>query len=482
MRNFKARSDLQDRFDTQRRHWLRRGGALGLSALGAATLGPLALLPRSARAADYKALVCLFQYGGNDGMNCVVPSDTSRYNQYAAVRGPLAIAKSSLVPLPGVSYGLHPSMAALLPFWNNSTLAPVFNVGPLKKPLTKAQFIDALTNAPGDVPPALYSHSDQQLLWESGGVDLLGRTGWGGRGSTVMGTVNPVISVGGNGRFATEELRSPWLLPGPGSYFGAYGLSPQDITWEPNRLRKLAVDAMYAQPQGNVLADAMRGQQRAAFEVSQRLAGVVGALPGDPESNAGIDSAFAPLTVDGQIATYVGAQLYQVAKLIHQNAVVQGSRQMFFAQQGGYDTHNGQLGQHAGLLKELADAMAAFQRAMNNLGMSQQVTLFTQSDFGRTFVPNASDGTDHAWGNHQIVLGGAVKGKKTYGVYPSLVVGGADDTGVEDWELQGRWLPSSAVDQYAATLLTWFGATSAQLDATLPNLLNFGSNRSLGFV
>ena len=482
MRNFKTHNQQLQQIDSARRTLLRRSGVLAASALGAATLAPLAMFPRSARAADYKALVCLFQYGGNDGMNCVVPTDTSRYNAYAAVRSGLAIPKGSLVALPTSSYGLHPSLSALLPFWNNSTLAPVFNVGPLKKPLTKAQFLDALANATTDVPPALYSHTDQQLLWESGGVDLLSRTGWGGRGSTVMATVNPVISVGGNGRFATEDLRSPWLLPGPGSNFGAYGLTPADIAWEPNRLRKLAIDAMYAQPQNNVLADAVRTQQNAAFEISNRLAGIVGALPGDAESNTAIDSAFAPLTVGGQISTYVGAQLYQVAKLVYQNAVVQGSRQMFFAQQGGYDTHNGQLGQHSALLREMGDAMAAFQRAMNNLGMAQQVTLFTQSDFGRTFVPNASAGTDHAWGNHQLVMGGAVKGKKTYGIYPSLVVGGADDTGVEDWELQGRWLPTSGVDQYAATLLTWFGATPAQLDASLPNLVSFGANRSLGFL
>jgi uncharacterized protein (DUF1501 family) len=476
------RSARLQRIDIERRHWLRRSGALVAGALGATALAPLTLLPRSARAADYKALVCLFQYGGCDGMNCVVPSDTARYDPYAAVRGPLAIAKSSLVGLPGTSYGLHPSMAALLPSWNDGMLAPVFNVGPLKRPMTKGQFIDAMANSPADIPPALYSHSDQQLLWESGGVDLLRRVGWGGAGSTAVGTANPVISFGGNSRFASEDIRSPWLLPGPGGFFGSYGLSPSYTSWEPDRLRKLAVDTMYAQVQNNELADAMRAQQRTAFEVSERLVDIVGARPGDAQSSPAIDDAFAPLTVDGQIPSYVGAQLYQVAKMIHHNAVVQGTRQMFFAQQGEYDTHGGQLGPHAGLLKEMADAMAAFQRAMNNLGMSQQVTLFTQSDFGRTFVPNASGGTDHGWGNHHLVMGGAVKGRNTYGSYPSLVLGGPDDTGVQEWELQGRWLPTSSVDQYAATLLAWFGATPAQIDAALPNLASFGSQRSLGFV
>jgi len=134
------------------------------------------------------------------------------------------------------------------------------------------------------------------------------------------------------------------------------------------------------------------------------------------------------------------------------------------------------------LLGQLADAMAAFQRAMDNLGMGPQVTLFTHSDFGRTFAPNLSSGTDHAWGTHQLVLGGAVKGRATYGTYPTLVLGGPDDVGVEDWERQGRWIPTSGVDQFAATLMAWFGASPSQLDTILPNLVNFGGARSLGFV
>jgi uncharacterized protein (DUF1501 family) len=168
---------------------------------------------------------------------------------------------------------------------------------------------------------------------------------------------------------------------------------------------------------------------------------------------------------------------------------VQGNRQILFVQLGGFDTHANQAiagspteGAHARLLKELGDAIGAFDAVLKNLGLADAVTTFTQSDFGRTFKPNNSGGTDHAWGNHHLVLGGAVRGGTTYGTYPTLALGGPDDVGVDAWELQGRWLPTTSVDQYAATLLGWFGAGDAQLDAVLPNLKNFGSARRLGFL
>ncbi len=473
-----------------RRQWLQRSGTLLAGAFGAATLGHLALGTRPAYAADYKALVCVFLYGGCDGMNVIVPTDSSRYNQYAGVRGPagLALPQANLVGLSGSSYGLHPALSALQPFWKNATLAPVFNLGPLFKPLTKDEY-RAQPSGSELIPDALFSHSDQQIEWETGTSMSQTRTGWGGRASAELATINPVISVGGNARFGVEELRSPLAIPGPGSYFGAYDIGPDSTDWEPNRLKREAIDALYANPQHLVLGDAYNSQQAIAFEISERLGGLVASVPGDADSSPEIDSAFAPLIVDGQITTYLGQQLYQVAKMIRSNALVQGNRQIFFAQQGGYDTHSDQIayndplnGTHAALLKELGDAIAAFQRAMNNLGLSQSVTAFTQSDFGRTFTPNSTSGTDHAWGNHHLVIGGSVKGKATYGTYPQLVLGGPDDVGVDDWELQGRWLPTSSVDQYAATMLGWFGADSAQLDRILPNLVNFGSKRSLGFL
>ncbi len=465
------------------------GGGVLASAFGVAQLSSLLLAPRAAMAAepDYKALVCLFLHGGNDGMNTVVPTDGARYAQYAAVRGGLALPKSSLLALSGTDYGLHPAMSALSAAWADGALTPLFNVGPLFSPLTKAQYRAANATDP-IIPASLFSHSDQSSLWETATTSTLTGTGWGGRASQVLATVNPVIALSNGGRFGLSSKSAALGLPGPGSGFGLEGYSASDLGWAPVAASKAALDAMYAESQSNVLTEAFSRMHREAAEVSSRLEPLVKIKPGSPEANAAIDKAFASLTANGALTTPLAQQLYQIAKLIAGNATVKGNRQIFLAGMGGFDTHGGQidatvlLGNHAELLKQLGDAAAAFYQAMKTLGMSQQVTLFTQSDFGRTFKPNNSKGTDHAWGNHHLILGGAVKGRTTYGIYPSLELGGADDVGVDDWEKQGRWIPTTSVDQYAATLLQWFGATNGQLDSILPNLGNFGSRRAVGFL
>jgi uncharacterized protein (DUF1501 family) len=471
----------------QRRAFLRRtttlAGSLGLAGLG----GLAALAPvRSARAADYKALVCVFLYGGNDGLNTIVPTDATRHGQYAGVRGTMALPRGSLLALSGTDFGLHPSLAALMPAWNEGKLAPLFNVGPLYAPLTKTEYRNANAGSLL-VPENLFSHSDQQLLWESGTTDAQARTGWGGRAAQRLGTANPVISFGGNGRFGLSSSAVPLVLPEPGATFGAYTLQPSDLAWAPMRARKEAVDALLTQNDG-LLSQAYQRQQLDAFAISERLGALVKRAPGSAGNTAAIDAAFAPITTNGRINTPLGRQLYQTAKFIDARATVQGDRQIFFVQQGGFDTHGNQIaasaleGEHLRLLKSLGDAMACFHNAMKGIGQSDAVTLFTQSDFGRTFKPNNSNGTDHAWGNHHLVLGGAVRGSRTYGTYPALALGGPDDVGVDNWELQGRWIPTTSVDQYAATLLAWFGADAGALDAVLPNLRNFGSARNLGFV
>lgn len=456
-------------------------GALGLGTLAA--LAPL----RPARAADFKALVCVFLYGGNDGMNTVVPLDATRYGDYARVRAGLALPQASLGRLGTSDYGLHPSLAALNPLFAAGRMAVQFNVGPLHAPLTKAQY-RADAGKTVLTPPSLFSHSDQQVLWESASTDAQSRTGWGGRSAVALGLASPVISVGGNGHFGLSDLAAPLVVPGPGDGFGAAGLGAADIGWKPNALKLDAIKAL-AEPSASDtdLAGAFQKQQRDAMALSEQLGPLVKRKPGETGSNAAIDAAFAPLIVNGNVATRLGRQLYQTAKLLDVRATLGGNRQVYFAQQGGFDTHGGQIGAdaltgtHAALLKELGDALACFQAALTALGLAESVTTFTQSDFGRTFKPNNSSGTDHAWGNHHLVLGGAVKGG-FYGAYPALALGGPDDVGVDSWEQQGRWIPTSSVDQYAATLLAWMGASAGQLDAILPNLANFGSARSLGFL
>lgn len=475
-------------FDPRRRALLRRSGAALAASLGAGTLADLLLATRTAVAADYKALVCIYLYGGNDGTNTIVPTDAARYAKYASVRGAIALPKSSLAGLAGSSYGLHPALSALTTAWAAGELAPVFNIGPLAGPLTMAQFRAA---APGSalVPQNLFSHSDQQVLWQGATADARERTGWGGRAADVLATVNPVISVGGVPRYGLSALKSALVLPAPGENFGAFGLRPEDMDWAPAQTRKAPINALYAQAQNLDLADAYRAMQTDAFAVSDRLGDVVRTLPGQSSALAAIDNAFAPLTAAGQFASAIASQLYQVAKLIGANAVVQGNRQLFFAEMDGFDTHGRQVdagnplgGVHAHLLKDLGDALAAFHAAMKALGLGNAVTAFTQSDFGRTFKPNSSGGTDHAWGNHHLVMGGAVHGGTSYGVYPDLTLGGPDDIDVGSPDQQGRWLPSTSVDQYAATLLGWFGADNAQLDTVLPNLRNFGAARRLPFL
>jgi uncharacterized protein (DUF1501 family) len=379
-------------------------------------------------------------------------------------------------------------MSALLPHWTAGQLATVFNVGPLAAPMNKALYRAAPDNSPL-VPESLFSHSHQQTLWEAAGRSALARSGWGGRASEVLRTTNPVISVGSNGLFGVSASQAPLVVPGPGSEFGVheFGSEPWRSTHAPAAARAAALRSLYAGTDSHELTDALLRKQRSAFEVTARLGQTVSTQPA--QTLAAITEAFAPLIVDGRLGTDLASQLFQAAKLIAHRGTVQGDRQIFFAQQGGFDTHGAQVtadgalvGQHASLLKTLADALAAFQRAMVNLNLANQVTTFTQSDFGRTLAPNDSLGSDHAWGNHHLVLGGAVKGRTSYGRLPELELGGPDDVGQDSWELQGRWIPTASVEQYGATLLRWLGADEGQLDQVFPNLAAFGQQRSLGFL
>jgi uncharacterized protein (DUF1501 family) len=469
-----------------RRALLQRASALSAS-LGVGSLANLAAVGTAQAQSDYRALVCVFLYGGNDGCNSIVPTDSGRYGSYSSIRGALSIPRERLQGLGNTGFGLHPSLASLMPAWNEGRLAPVFNVGPLLGPMNKAQYRQALAANSPYIPDELFSHSHQQTLWETSSTRSMERTGWGGRASRAMGTANPVISFGGNARYGIFDSGGPLVLPEPGQIFGAQTLTETETRWEPYALRRAAIDQLYSQSGDVRLSQAFQAQQREALRLSSRLAPIVQRTPGSAGSNGAIDAAFARLNEGGRINTALGRQLYQIAKMIDGRATVQGNRQVFFAQLGGFDTHANQIaqdalsGDHARLLAQVGDALACFYNAMKAIGMGGAVTTFTQSDFGRTLKPNNSRGTDHAWGNHQFVLGGSVRGGRTYGTYPTLALGGPDDVGQDSWELHGRWIPTLSVDQYAATLLNWFGGGSV-LDQVLPNLRNFGSARNIGFV
>ena len=254
----------------QRRRLLGLGSALAAGALGSPLLG--SLLSRGAVAAgdDYKALVCLFYYGGNDSINMLPPRDAARHAQYSAVRGDRALPRDSLLPL-GNDQGLHPAMAALAPVWQAGALAPVLNVGPLVRPLSKAQFRAAPANDPS-VPAALFSHADQQVQWQASSGTALERSGWGGRAARAINTVNPPISFGGNAHFTLSDLQAPWVLPGPGASFGTYGFDPG---FDPSVARRAALTALMNEAQTAPLAEAYSRSMREAFEIEGRLAALI---------------------------------------------------------------------------------------------------------------------------------------------------------------------------------------------------------------
>ena len=448
-----------------RRRWLQ----------AAASLPALGLLPTARAAGDYKALVCIFLYGGNDGLNCLVPTD-GRYTDYAAVRKGLALPRSALLPLDGVPFGLHSSLAALKPWWDAGQMCAVANVGPLRRPFSSRQdYVDALAARSTDIPYQLYSHSDQQRAWQGADGEPQSPSGWGGRAAALLGAGQPVMALGGNAHFGNAQTSQALALPGPGGGFQISGVQAPSGAYQralSDGFQKLYAKADY----GSDLSRAFVRLQLDAMAVSTELAPVVQTKPQDLAADDPLRAPFEALPKNE-----LALQLFQVAKLIRHGRGQGANRQIFFVEAGGYDTHVGQLTRHASLLQDLGAAWAAFQTGLTAVGLGQAVISFTESDFGRTFVPNNNGGTDHAWGNLQFVLGGPVQGRAVHGTYPTLDPSGADDAGVQSWEHQGRWIPSTSVEQYAATLLGWFGATEAQQLSLLPMLSRFPTRR-LAFV
>jgi len=473
-----------------RRTFLRAGGAL--AALG----GGVIALPAEA-AASFRALVGVMLYGGNDGMNTVVPLD-SRFSVYSAVRGALALKTAAdtdhvlgpIVPIGSGDYGLHPRLAALKTAADAGQLGHVFNVGPLVRPTTRADFSAwRALNDPTKLPEALFSHSDQQKLWQNGAGrtegSSIGATGWGAR----MADRAPagIYSFTGNSRFGAGSRSSALILPGPGSSMrGGLGAWQPAATWAPAVKFNAAFLSTMNAPNGDPLFQAFAKLRNNALGAVDRLGTLIAATPTAPvAAYAAIDAAFTRSYPCGTttITAYAGAlgkQLYQVAKMIADHAAVGGTRHIYIVALGGFDTHGNQPTTQADLLSQVGVALASFSEAMTTLGLNDAVTSFTMSDFGRTFKPNTSSGTDHAWGNTQLVLGGAVNGG-AWGTYPELTLGGPDDAGIDRWEQQGRWIPTTSVDQYAATLGRWLGLSDAALAAVFPNLANFGV-RTLGFM
>ena len=454
---------------TSRREFLKSLGAL--SAAGVVSnldlLGGFANA-RAQAASDYKALVCVFLYGGVDGNNLVIPSDAAGYGQYAAVRtvaSGINIPSASLLPIQPASlatpFGLHPSLAELKPLFDQQKLAVLCNVGTLLQPMTKSDYQQNRYR-----PSNLYSHSDQQNEWQAAVYDQVSRTGWGGRLADRMAAANggidfPVVtSTSGITLFMTGSGRSPLAIPTSGT-FGLQGYATANAA---NTARLAALKALLAMDANNLFVAGASDITDTAIALSASVGPIV--------ANAGssVQGLFA-----GQTSS-IAQQLLAVAKLIEARAAIGIKRQIFFVSLNGFDTHTNELNVMQTLLGQLSPALKSFYDATVQLGVANAVTTFTLSDFGRTFKAAAGQGTDHAWGNHALIIGGAVNGGDFYGKYPTLQLSGADDVTNE-----GRWLPTTGVDQYAATLATWFGLPQSELGVVLPTLARFPVS-NLGFM
>ncbi|PYS83834.1 MAG: hypothetical protein DMF67_07165 [Acidobacteria bacterium] len=469
-----------------RRDFLRNSAcALGGVALASTveSLGLINAYAQSGAATDYRALVCIFLSGGNDCNNTLISRDQiASYNSVRGASG-LGLAESSLIPVSpasGGSYGLHPNLSpevgtpgatkGLLDVWNQGKLAVVANVGPLVEPLTRTTY----QNGTGKKPLQLFSHSDQVGLWQSSIANNASQTGWGGRVADKTGGLNgaatfpQVITIAGISLFVTGTNSRPLAIADSNTALAnvlPYSDAP-GFTAAQTAARRAAFDSFRALDPGVLLVRAAADIRSSALQTRTALASV----------NPAINTVFPNTTL--------GRQLLQVARVIKAStdptAGINLKRQIFFVTLGGFDTHSQQINGQGSLLQQLSQAMRAFYDATVELGVSTGVTTFTLSDFGRTFSPSGSGagtvGSDHGWGSHHFVMGGSVLGGTLYGAYPTLALGGPNDT-----DTRGRWIPTTSVDQYAATLANWYGLSASDFPAVFPLLGNF-SPSNLGFL
>jgi uncharacterized protein (DUF1501 family) len=436
-------------------------GGLALAQLPGRAVGQW--LGGTAAFSDYRALVGIFLFGGNDSFNMVVPRSDAEYAVYAASRQNLAIAQDSLLPIHpigggSVQYGLHPAMSGLATLFEQGQAAVVANLGPLVRPVTRAEVL----NGTAVVPPQLFSHNDQQDQWHT----LRGRsplfTGWAGRIADLLqpdttGQRLPVnVSTTGTVALQIGSEALPYAMTAQGAPL-YYGLSASGDALE--QARRAAFERTLGAAQASIYARAFAGVQSRALATADIV-------------NAALDQG--PVLLTSFPDTGLGQQLDMVAQMIAVRDSLQMSRQIFLVGVGGFDTHDDQLVLQPRLLGDLSASLAAFHTALTELGVADRVVTFTQSDFGRTLTSNG-DGTDHGWGGHQLVMGDAVLGQRIYGTMPELAIDGPDDTS------GGRIIPTTAVDQYAATLARWFGIAGADLDIVAPNLANFAAP-DLGFL
>ena len=435
----------------------------------------------TAAASDYKALICLFLLGGNDANNMIIPYDKASFATYQTSRGALALPYDKLLPITtkrtdGRSWALHPSFGmdqagnvdqGLKNLFDQGKLAFLTNTGTLLYPTTKQQY--SAKSVP--LPPQLFSHNDQQVEWQSSLADKPFQTGWGGRLADLSNAfnTNPAVSMsvslnGQNSFQVGKTINS--LSVGTSGPVALSGSSTDKKTLAGQRTS--AFNDIISQTNSNLFETAFAGLTRDAIADSALLANVL--------------STPAPFT-NAFPTTSLGQQLKMIARLIAVAPQLGLKRQIFFARVGGFDLHDNQvdatdtsIGAHANLIADLSRSMRALYDATAQMGLADSVTTFTASDFGRTYNTNGR-GSDHGWGSHHMIMGGAVNGGDLYGLMPSMVINGPDDTG------RGRWIPSTSVDEYSARLAAWFGVSATDIPTILPNIGRFNYLRTeLGFI
>ena len=444
-----------------RRQWIRVGAA----SVGSLALRRFGVLPAMAQSSgpDYRALVCVFLFGGNDSNNSVIPMDDANYQAYTSIRGVLALTASNLTPtvnsVSGAPYAFHAQLKEMASLFSSKELAVVANVGSLVQPLTRAQY----QAQQGAIPSNLFSHADQQLQWQTSIAQGHSPTGWGGRAADYMASQN------------INSSNFPTFFSVAGNTLEGAGISTQPVALNPGQSLTLA--GFNSSNASQAILTSLKNllTLESGASLVQAANDTMSASISDANALSAALAKATPLTTQFP-KTSIGSQLQQIAQVIQVQADLGMRRQIFFASLGGFDTHTNELNTHNQLYPQLSPALAAFYDATQELGMADNVTTFTESDFSRTFQPTSGDGSDHAWGSHHLVLGGAVQGGQIFGKFPTFELGGPDDT-----DTRGRWIPSTAVDQYGATLCSWFGIPDSAMTAIFPNFANFASQK-LGFL
>jgi uncharacterized protein (DUF1501 family) len=451
-----------------RREFLKRTGAATAAGAAFAHIPGMAFsqgMGTTAPFGDYKALVCVFLHGGNDSYNMVIPRSTAEYNVYAASRQNMAILQNDLLPInpltfDGTDYGLHPVMGGIQNLFEQGRAAFVNNIGPLVQPTSKTDYF----NKSVSLPPQLFSHNDQQDQWHSLKGATVSNTGWAGRIADLIRDrvagqqLATNVSLHGSSLYQSADETVAYVMGsnGPVAFTGfSSSGDPADLFYQQRLAFERVLNASY---------DTV--YERGFAEVQRRAVESVDLV------NGALDQAPVLSTVFPQ--TELGNQLRTVAQMIAVRNTLQMERQVFLVEKGGFDSHDDQLVNQPLLLGDVSDSISAFYDALVEIGMADSVTTFTQSDFGRTTTSNG-DGTDHAWGGIQFVVGDAVAGREMYGTYPDLALNSDDDVG------GGRFIPTTSADQYAATLSKWFGIDAGDLPTVAPNIGNFAV-QDLGFL